>query len=296
MDTKAQILGKYRGGSSQIGKMYQSFGGVARNIAITLSRLGLTVRIVSAIGDDYYSQQLEDDLRHAGVDTRGLVRRPGSSGRFVAVLDEQGNLVTGVNEFRAVDAFTTEEIAAREYLLKGTDWVVADCNLSTKVLHSVASLAQARGIPLAVEPTSVEKSFRLRAVLAQGIQIDFSSPNLQESCVLLGREEKHFDHIAHALHDMGIRRLSIGMESKGVFVSDIQSGQQESVSRSVHEVSDTTGGGDTAMAATLAGVIAGYDLATAARCGQLAAGIVVSSTENTPDSISWELLSKELTQ
>lgn len=49
-------------------------GGMSANVAVGLARLGSTVRLVAALGDDSYGDFASAQLAHEGVDTRFLVR------------------------------------------------------------------------------------------------------------------------------------------------------------------------------------------------------------------------------
>ena len=56
---------------SNPGRIRCAPGGVARNVAENLARLGNTTRLLTAVGDDLYGRSLLDTTRHAGVDVCG---------------------------------------------------------------------------------------------------------------------------------------------------------------------------------------------------------------------------------
>ena len=51
-------------GATYAGKIYQSFGGVGRNIADCMSRLGNAPLFVSALGDDVHASALISNCSH----------------------------------------------------------------------------------------------------------------------------------------------------------------------------------------------------------------------------------------
>src|SRR3989304_7686515 len=55
--------------TSNPGQVRVSFGGVARNVAENLARLGTSVALITAVGDDPQGQALLDDARQAGINT-----------------------------------------------------------------------------------------------------------------------------------------------------------------------------------------------------------------------------------
>lgn len=68
-----------RGTPSACGRTVVSFGGVARNVAENLARLGLRARLISLVGDDGDGRALLDDLVSHGVDAPQVERVRGAS-------------------------------------------------------------------------------------------------------------------------------------------------------------------------------------------------------------------------
>src|SRR5206468_7255934 len=66
----------------------ESFGGVARNIAENLARLGTQVALLTAVGSDSSGAALLAHAESLGIDTRGTLKLDGAaSGTYTAVLD-----------------------------------------------------------------------------------------------------------------------------------------------------------------------------------------------------------------
>lgn len=63
----------------RVSTLARSHGGTAGNVATALARLGVPVRLVAAVGDDFGSSGYEDALRKAGVDLSDVVRAQGPS-------------------------------------------------------------------------------------------------------------------------------------------------------------------------------------------------------------------------
>ncbi|MFY9612986.1 MAG: PfkB family carbohydrate kinase, partial [Tissierellaceae bacterium] len=53
---------------SNIGSVKVSLGGVARNIAENITRLGINTKLISIIGDDGYGQIVLEQSRKIGLD------------------------------------------------------------------------------------------------------------------------------------------------------------------------------------------------------------------------------------
>lgn len=59
------------GGRLQPGAHSLRAGGVARNVAENLARLGNDTRLITAVGDDLYGRSLLESTQKAGVDVQG---------------------------------------------------------------------------------------------------------------------------------------------------------------------------------------------------------------------------------
>lgn len=93
-------------------------GGAPANVACTLSRLGLDVAMVSAVGDDPLGAGLADELRAAGVDIAAVKRVPRRTGvTYVELEDGEPSFVP----YREGTADT--ELAAEDVPDLGAAWL-----------------------------------------------------------------------------------------------------------------------------------------------------------------------------
>ena len=113
-DIKARSLGVFAPGVSNPGVITSAAGGVARNIAENLARLGIDVALLSAIGTDAIGDQLLDRTKSAGVDVAGVARIAGTTGAYLAVLDEAGEMRAAINDMQAIDSVTPAVLAGHE--------------------------------------------------------------------------------------------------------------------------------------------------------------------------------------
>lgn len=68
-------------------KIDQSIGGNATNLAVGVSRLGLTASLVSTLGDDLNGIAIQHELEQAGVDTQFVTLQKHKETRFAIVLN-----------------------------------------------------------------------------------------------------------------------------------------------------------------------------------------------------------------
>ncbi len=176
----------YRPKDSNPGSLRFFPGGVGRNIAENLARLGSRVELVTVLGDDEFSSILESSCASVGIGLEGSLRPRGcpASG-YVCLLDSDGGLVGAVSSMDSIEGLTPERLAERAELLDAADLILLDANLSEA---SIAWLA-ARYPPgtkrplLGFDPVSVKKAGRGKSSLAS---FAFAKPNRDEAALLAG--------------------------------------------------------------------------------------------------------------
>jgi pseudouridine kinase len=237
-------------------------GGVARNVALAMARLGARVTLASRIGDDAAGAALLADLDGQGIDTRHVGRTADApTARYWAVLEPSGELVMGLADMAVLDSLkpvALEPAAARP----AAAWFI-DANLPAACIdHLLAH----RGRPplVAVDTVSTAKALKLQGRLAA---IDLLFTNTAEAAVLAG------DADPRRLLAMGAKAVVMGAAADGLVIAD--AGGTARLAALPVQRTDVTGAGDALAAATLAARLAGLDLEAAARLGRLAAAAVL---------------------
>jgi len=212
LDVLVEPRGPLVAATSNPGRVTIGAGGVARNIAELLARLGVPTRLIGAVGDAAIDRWSLAETEDAGVDISGVQRVAGGRvGSYVSILDG-GNLATAVADLTTTEQLRWDEI--RDALESGpADLVVVDCNLLPEVLAAVVRWANAKSIPVVVEPVSVAKSTRIGAAIGR---IDVITPNEGEADAIGGILHPDL-RIGHALITRGDRgarycRGSLGEE------------------------------------------------------------------------------------
>ncbi|KAI3978758.1 hypothetical protein MKX01_015933 [Papaver californicum] len=161
------------------GMVHYISGGVARNIAECMTKLGNKPFMISMIGDDMAGNLLFEYWISAGLAVEGIQRRRDVGTPVVCnVFDANGELAAAVASVEAIEKFLTEEWIRR---FKGNIFsapvVMIDANLNPSSLEASCQLAAESGVPVWFEPVSVTKSKRVVSVAKH---ISFASPNEDE--------------------------------------------------------------------------------------------------------------------
>jgi len=261
VDVKARATDRLVPLTSSPGTVLRSPGGVGRNVAENLARLGSRVELVTAVGADVDGAWLLSETGAAGVGVSHAVRVGSSTGAYVAVLDADGELVAGVADMAAVDALTPDLVPAG--LVARAALVVVDGNLPVRTVTHVLDAAAAVGVRVILDPVSVPKSKRIAALVRNVFAV---TPNEDELAVLGSVPE---------LHERGVEVVWVRRGPAGSLLST-RSGEVELPAPKVTPV-DVTGAGDAMLAAFCHRLLAGHSLADAAAYGHEAAALTVAS-------------------
>ncbi|MBM1174188.1 carbohydrate kinase family protein [Microvirga arabica] len=289
VDRKYRALNAIRQGTSNPVLSERSFGGVARNVAENMARLGVTVSLASILGKDENGRAILDDLEGLGIGTQFMtISDRHATAEYVAVLQPDGELAVGLANMTIFDEMTPALLRRIEPDLQSS-WFFADCNLPSETLHALVDIAHRQPLPLAIDAVSTPKVARLPRDLT-GVGLLFL--NLDEACAYLGASEEAPEKAAARLLACGATRVVLTLGKTGLVVAD-RSGVSQ-IGAVGAQIVDATGAGDALIGATLVALLKGHSLTEAAHLGTAAAALTVESTTSVRPDLSFALLETTL--
>ncbi|GGC82311.1 carbohydrate kinase [Undibacterium terreum] len=298
MDRKVRTLGALQMGTSNPVSQHESLGGVARNIAENLARLGAPVSLLTALGDDAAAQAMLAQAESVGMDMRGSLQLAGSaSGSYTAVLDDLGEMVLALSHMQLCDELTPQFLASRQPQRAAAAMTIADLNLPEASIRLLLQDAARDAVPLVLVAVSQPKMARLPADL-HGLRLLILNQGELEARV--GKTLENEEQIAEAcrvVQQQGAQDLIVTFGGDGVLYTSPNTsplGVQRLAAPKVAVV-DVTGAGDAFSAAVCWSLSREPgDLALACRHGLTLAAMTIQSaatvcTDLTPASLA-ELL------
>ncbi|KAL3730661.1 hypothetical protein ACJRO7_027658 [Eucalyptus globulus] len=166
-------------GTTTPGKVHYVLGGVARNIADCMLKLGGKPFFISAVGLDMAGNHLLEHWRSTGRPIEGILQTHDITTAVVCcVLDPNGEVAAGVASFESIEKFLTAEwIQQFRYEISSAPVVMVDANLNDRALEASCRLAAGHNIPLWFEPVSVAKSKKIASIVKY---VTYVSPNEDE--------------------------------------------------------------------------------------------------------------------
>jgi pseudouridine kinase len=249
-DIKARAAVPFVAGTSNPGTVSRTPGGVARNIAENLARLGVETALITAVGEDPEGEALIAATEASGVAVRALRSPAKRTGAYVSIHDRTGEMRAAISAMDTMEDLAPSILESFFLQIGSCEYILADCNLPLETLAWLKTF----GRRLVVEPVSVAKAQKLVEIGLDGIFI--VTPNQAQAEVLKaakGRAEHMVVTLGGegALAD-GVRILPLADPSRVV---------------------DVTGAGDAATAGLVYGLLHNLPLADAVHLGQAAAAI-----------------------
>ncbi len=301
MDIKAHSNSAIELRTSNPGVAVSTPGGVGRNIAENLARLGSPTHLVAPVGDDSFGHEVVATTRAAGVVVDHMISSEDPTGTYLAVLDSSGELVVAVSNMRATDRLTVRQLMGSRDLLSHADLLVLDGNIPEAPAAWLLDFAAAVNVPVVMDPVSVAKARPLAHMLSPQRPLLALTPNLDELSAILGRPvpQKRADiaRAAHQLHDLGVRNVWVRRGTRGSLLSSLgDTGRATVVTLPAPPVKpvDVTGAGDSMTAAFVHALMRGDAAVEAARFGQMAAALTVASPETVRPDLTPRLIDAEL--
>jgi pseudouridine kinase len=186
IDIQGRSFRGFKAGDSNPGSLRSLPGGVGRNIAENLVRLGLAVELVSVMGRDEGGARLEASCRALGIGLEGTLRlEDGPSCHYLCLLDSEGRLAGAVAAMDSMDRLVPERLEERAGLFDSADLILVDANIPEESIRWIAArYPRGRRRPLlGLDPVSVTKAGKAVDCLGS---FDFAKPNRAEAALLAG--------------------------------------------------------------------------------------------------------------
>lgn len=292
LDIQGKSFSTFLPGDSNPGSLSISPGGVGRNIAENLSRLGMETELVSLFGTDALAAVLTDSLRATSIRyDRSIFLPEKPSSAYLCLLDSDGSLAGAVAAMELLEELTLEMMEKCWQAGDEADLVILDANLPQLVL--TAALKRWQGKPVLVDPVSEAKAGRVQSVLNM---LEMIKPNLREAELLAGLRYpsvsegpvQRAGRAAMALVGLGVGEVFVSIGHLGlVYAGPDVCGLVSPLKLPVVNVS---GAGDAAAAGIATGTLYGYDVAMKAALAMTLASYCAASPMTVAEGMTLENL------
>lgn len=293
LDIKGRLRRDFMPGTSNAAAIQISVGGVGRNIAENLARLGTSVALIAAVCADDFGRAILQQTEAAGVDMSYMLTTcEQRSSSYIAILSPDGGLLAGLDDSAAGRTITPEYIRQHAALLQGADMVVIDANVARTTAEAVLEICATAQVPVTLDPVAFGLADRFKHQVGRFFMV---TPNEIEAEALSGvpvRDVPSAIAAAQKLVDLGVGVALITLTDGGtVYASGDEVGH---IPLQRAEVVDPTGAGEALAATVLYGLTNDLPLAESVQLGQIAATVTLMSPETVAPELTLEYLYAQL--
>jgi len=198
---------------SNPGVVKTSLGGVGRNVAENLARLGIQTKFLSVVGDDTHGKRVLDHAKAIGLDMDNALIVDEPTSTYLCVLDENREMHVGIACMDILQRLDIAYIQKHEDIIKNAAFCVVDTNLPEILTYIVTHF----DVPFVLDTVSAAKAARAKKLLKHFHTI---KPNKLEAEVLSGitiNKLKDLQEAGRYFIDQSVQHCFITMGAEGVY-------------------------------------------------------------------------------
>ncbi len=288
IDITGKTFEKLNANDSNPGVVTTSLGGVGRNIAENLSRMGIHVEFISILGGDNYSRDIQESCKTLNMSLKNsLILEDKRTSTYLSIIDEDGEMAVAVSDMGIYDMITPDFLKERIDKINNSLACICDTNIPKSSIEYIMDNVK---VPVFIDTVSIHKTEKLKGNLHNIFAL---KPNILEAQILSGisiNKEEDLIKASDLLIEKGIKQLYLTLGSNGVYYTDgIRKGTLPSITKNIVNV---TGAGDSFLAGVVWAHTKGLDIESSAKAGLAASNITLQSHDTVSKDISEENLIK----
>lgn len=249
---------------SNPGYLKTSLGGVARNIAENLARLGVDTTLVTMLGKDEGKKLIMQNAQEVMLKLSAIPAT--KTPTYLAILNEDNEMVAAVADMDEIELLSKEHIKKRDVIFQNADYVILDTNLNPDTLQYIFKTYQKE---FYMDVISCKKAEKIKPFyrFIHGLKL-----NILEAKHLSDIDTDDEEVLAKYFLSQGVKEVYLTLGQNG----SIYMSKEEVIRTPSHdvEIKNTAGAGDAFLAGIIYGKINGLDLLS---CAQKAAEVTLQS-------------------
>lgn len=276
-------------GDSNPAKIDLSFGGVGRNIAVNMKRLGHEVHFLTAFGDDEFSRSAQNSLNDLGILTgESLFLKKSNGGIYLGIMDKNNDLHLGLNDMHIFQKLKPEFFESKLDYINNFDLIVIDNNLSEESI--VYLLNKLKDKTIAMDAVSAHKARKLKNHIDKISILKLNQLELNVLSGLTSSKEQLKD-----LHSRGALKILLTQQENESIVS-CENQILSLKPGAIDKITNATGAGDAFLSGYLHGLLGDKTEEVKLKMANFAAGITLASDESTSPRLSNDILEKAINE
>ncbi|MEE6726276.1 PfkB family carbohydrate kinase [Pediococcus acidilactici] len=204
--------------TSNPGHVIHAMGGLGRNIAVNLTKLGVTNYFITVYGDDFWGNEFKADAANHEMDiTYAKQFSNTATSNYIYLNQPNGERFIGLDDMEINKHITPEFLKARTEVIMAAKYLIIDTNFPEE---SIVWLAEHFRGPILAKAVSLAKTERLKKVLSK---LDTLVINGIEMPILTGVEpidQKTATKAAQNLIKKGVKNVFTYVDNVGTLYAN----------------------------------------------------------------------------
>ena len=282
VDIKGYPLARYIPGGRNAGRVEMMHGGVSRNVGEDIANVELRPTFISAVDDDGTGRDVVEHLRQHRVNTEYMRFSPGSTGAWLAIFDNSGDVMASISRRPGTETIGKILEEQGDEIIRECDAVAVEVDIEEDILKRVFHLAEKYGRRVFALVSNMTIAMERRDLLRR---VSCLVCNEQEAGLFFSEDytgyspEKLLEMLKQRIQDGEVPQMVVTMGGQGAVYASLR-GESGIVPPQKVDVVDTTGCGDAFFAGVCAGLSYGKTLGEACVIGTRLASAVITTREN----------------
>lgn len=267
---------------SNPGKVGLSLGGVGRNICENLARLSQNTKMITVLGDDFYSKLILENAKQHNIDFSDSLVVSQNTSIYLCLNNHEGDMHIALSDMDILNSLTEEFLVSKLDVLNNSMAVVCDTNIP----QCLKLLQKSCTAPLFLDTVSAKKTEIIKNDITN---IFCVKANIYEAEILAEikiENQTDLEKAIEILHQKGISWVVVTLGEKGVAFSS--GNGVEYMPSLCKKVVNTTGAGDSFVAGLVYGYCNGYTLEKSVQFGSGASCVTIESEKTVSEQMSVE--------
>lgn len=281
----------YRNCDSIPGRVKISFGGVSRNIAENIARVGVSTKFISIIGDDEIGRSMLSHSLEIGYDMRhSLILKNKRTPTYMAILDEKGDMVSAVADLESIKSMSKEFIDSKSEIIENSMYTFLDADDPENLEYLLKKFEGKTNFIL--DPISSTKAKNVRHLVKYFHTI---KPNRVEAEVLSDikiKTKEDLEKVGKYFLDLGVQNVFISLDADGIYYTNgTESGTLKATDV---EVKNVTGAGDSFVAGLGYGYMNNLSIKETVKFAMAMSIVTISHEETIHPNMGHELIQQTI--
>ena len=237
---------EYSAKDSIPGSIKVSLGGVCRNIAENMARVGVNTKFISIVGDDSNGRNILEHSKRIGYCMENsLVLEGECTPTYMAILNEEGEMESAIVDMESLNKMDTEFIDSKAEIFENAEYTVVDSD-NPELLEYVLKKFQGK-TKFILDPVSANKAKKISHLIKYFHTV---KPNRLETEALCGFKINNDEDLRKAgkyFIDQGVENVFISLDADGIYYHT--SSEEGSICQNDKiDIKNVTGAGDSFVA------------------------------------------------